>query len=56
MKEFGAISHPEAFDCTYLFIPKSSVTRVCHCSAGELQQVSASFILVYILKHSIIKN
>lgn len=55
MKEFGATSHPEAFDCTYLFIPKSSVTTVCHCPA-ELQQVSASFILVYILKHSIMKN
>lgn len=37
-------------------VPKSSVTRVCHCSARDLQQVSASFILVYILKHSIIKT
>lgn len=37
-------------------VPKSSVTRVCHFSARDLQQASASFILVYILKHSIIKN
>lgn len=36
-------------------VPKSSVTRVCHCSAIDLQQASVSFILVYILKHSIIK-
>lgn len=49
------MSHPEAFDCTYLFYTKNQALQdSVTAQARELQQASAGSS--YILKHSIIKT